>query len=440
MKLRTKAYGLAGLLLITLLVCVGAASLSSSLVRTESPAPDTDNMVEGPAAPELNPAAPPPAAVAPDLFDEAIAPVIEAALAMRAARAQSEPGYGTRIDPDINRNRLNVLFFGYGETYEPPLPVDIIGTMSILSLDTRTHKLTQISLTHDARAPEIERYMTARGQSGHPAKIDTAYRHGGFTLMREAVENATGLVIDFQITLEDTFIGGLVDETLGAIEIDAPIEIETNPIYLKGVQRSCRKFPQGKQTLDGTQTLCYLKGLSLPPYDPRKENNLRKQIVLQGLKDAVQKNLANPVFSVKMIGFLQGQLERKTVAYDFDAPKLLFASIKHMATNATFRPILLPALDQNIYLVDENIGDGGFAWVLSTQNPLIRDEVKRGIYKDVNMVVTNGDPYAADLAKGYWGSTRYVIRTRFLRYDSLIVPLIEHPLTVPRVRRVPQSY
>lgn len=424
-------------MMTALVACSALAVLPGSLSRSEPPA-RVASAVDVPVAPELNPAPPP--ATAPDLFDEAIAPVVETALAARAARAQREPGFDTRVDPDINRSRINVLLFGYGETFEPPWPVDIIGTMSILSLDTRTHRLTQISLTHDARAPEIERYMLARGRSINPSKIDTTYRHGGFALMREAVENATGLAIDYQVALEDSFIGGLVDETLGTIEIDNPVAIETNPIYLKGVQHACQKFPQGRQTLDGTQTLCYLKGLALPPYDPRKENNLRKQIVLQALKDGVQKNLVNPVFSVKMIGFLQGQIDRKVVAYDFEAPKLLFASIKHLAANATFRPINLPTLGQNIYLVDENIGDGGFAWVVGTQNPVIRDELKRGIYKDINMVVTNGDPNAADLAKGYWGSTRYVIRTKLLHYDALIAPLPERPLVVPRIRRVPQSY
>ena len=50
------------------------------------------------------------------------------------------------------------------------------------------------------------------------------------------------------------------------------------------------------------------------------------------------------------------------------------------------------------------------------------------------------DIHAGELAKGYWGSTRYVIRTKLLHYDTLITSLPERPLVVPRIRRVPQSY
>ena len=136
---------------------------------------------------------------------------------------------------------------------------------------------------------------------------------------------------------------------------------------------------------------------------------------------------------------MQQEVERKAVAYDFSATTLIVETIKHLATGALTRHLTLPNIDQNIYLVDEHIGDGGFAWVMGTQNPIIRDELKRGIYKDTAMVVTSGDPYAADLAHGYWSSVRTIVKSKLMHTDGMILALpVRQPATARGTRR--QSY
>jgi hypothetical protein len=357
----------------------------------------------------------------------------------RAERARRDPTFATRIDDELNRNRVNFLLFGYGETWEPPLPRDIIGTITILSLDMRKRSVSQISLTHDARSPEIERYMEQHGQAPHPSKIDTTYRHGGFELMRLAVENATGLSMDYQLSTEDVVVKALVDDALGGIEIDNPIALATNPIFVEGTQYPCGTFPIGKQRLDGTRTLCYLKGLVLPPYDPAKENNARKPFIYQGLSNALERNLTNPLFPIKLLGMLQHQLDRKHIAYDFDATALVFDSVKHLAAGALSRRVTIPTIDQNIYLVDERIGDGGFSWVMGTQNPVIKDELKRGFFKDTAMVVTSGDPYTYDLAKGYWGSVRTIVKSKLMHTAELLLKLPGRPFP-NKTHKYPQPY
>src|SRR5207237_1292547 len=142
-----------------------------------------------------------------------------------------------------------------------------------------------------------------------PSKIHTTYRHGGFDLMRLTVENATGLSIDYQLAAEDLLVKELVDDVFGGIEIDNPVALATNPIVLSGKLYACSGFSKGRQTLNGIQALCYLKGLALPPYDPAKENNLRKPIVFQALKNEVERNLKNPLFPLKMLALMQKQLE-----------------------------------------------------------------------------------------------------------------------------------
>jgi hypothetical protein len=226
---------------------------------------------------------------------------------------------------------------------------------------------------------------------------------------------------------------------LGGIEIDNPLELATNPIYLEGIQYPCGSFPRGKQTLDGTRTLCYLKGLVMPPYDPAKENNARKPVVYKGLSQGLERNLTNPLLPIRMLGLLQQQLDRKSIAYDFDATALVFDSVKHLAAGALSRRATLPTIDQNIYLVDERIGDGGFTWVMGTQNPVIKDELKRGIYKDTAMVVTSGNPYASDLAKGYWGSVRTIVKSRLMHTAEQLLRLPSRPLPTRSGQR-PQPY
>ncbi len=349
-----------------------------------------------------------------NLFDELIQPFKDAALARRAERARSDSTYATRVDAELNATRINFLLFGYGETYEPPHAKDIIGTITILSLDYRTHRFAQISLTHDARAPEIERYLAKRGIVTNPSKIDQTYAIGGFDLMREAVEGASGLAIDFQVAVEDVVVKQLVDEVFGTIEVENPFELDTNPIYVQGVQHPGAHFSKGRLKFDGLLTLNYLKGLALPPYDPTKENNIRKQFVFRALSQHAQQNLTNPLAAFKALSFLRGELARKTIAYDFDISTLVINAMKKLASRPNGGALAIPSIDQNIYLVDQQFGDGGFTWVMGTQSAIIKDELKRGIYKDTAMVVPDGDPYAPNLAMGYWTSARRIVKSRLM--------------------------
>ena len=345
-----------------------------------------------------------------DLFDELIQPFKDTALRLRAERARADAQYALRVDPTLNASRVNFLLFGYGETYEPPHPADIIGSITILSLDYQHHKFAQISLTHDARAPEIERYLARRGVTTNPSKIDQTYKIGGFDLMREAVEDATGLAIDFQVAVEDVVLMQLVDDVLGTISVDSPFELDTNPIYVRDVRHPGAHFIKGPQPFNGLLTLNYLKGLMLPPYDPAKENNIRKHIVFRALSERLQQNVANPIVALKALSFLRVQLDGKAIAYDFDISTLVMGALKRLASAPAAGTLVVPTIDQNLYLVDERFGDGGFTWVMGTQNPEIKDELKRGIYKDTAMVVPDGNPNAPNLATGYWMSVRRIVK------------------------------
>jgi anionic cell wall polymer biosynthesis LytR-Cps2A-Psr (LCP) family protein len=392
----------------------GVITHASVIISAATPMP---TRVSTPPAPPT----PTPAAQAsvrqPDLFDELIQPFVVEAGKRRAARARADATYYWRIDPDLNRTRINFLLFGYGETNEPPLPPDIIGSITILSYDVQTRQLIEVSLTHDARAPEIERYAKQHNLKKHmtPSKIDWAYRLGGFDLMRLAVENATGLSIDFQVALKDVVIKHAIDDVLGDIEVDNPFALSVNPIYIEGKAYAAQTFGVGRQKFDGSKTMSYLKGLALPPYDPAKENNHRKQYVFKGVGEKFKSHVFNPLFSVNVASLVYRELERKNIEYDFDISALFFNSLRKAASNPSAK-LTVPTVSLNVYLVDAKSGDGGFVWLPASGSPIIQQEFKQGLYQDKAMAIPWGrvDPNAQNLAAYYWFSVRGVLKRKML--------------------------
>jgi anionic cell wall polymer biosynthesis LytR-Cps2A-Psr (LCP) family protein len=149
----------------------------------------------------------------------------------RQARMTVDSDYGRRVDGALNGGRINVLLYGYGESHEPPSTEHVvIGSITIVSIGAQDPTVDLVSLTHDIRAPEIERYLLATGiYDGKAVRIDQAYPVGGFALTRETLEDATGLAIDYQLAFDDSFIVDFIDQLFGTIVADVP-RIDANPL------------------------------------------------------------------------------------------------------------------------------------------------------------------------------------------------------------------
>ncbi len=339
-----------------------------------------------------------------------LAPLAYEAQQRRAARAQSDPGYAARVDAALNQDRINFLVFGYGDTYEPPEPVHFKGSINIFSLDMRTQSVTTITLNHDIRAPEIERYA----QSQTPTKIHMALPVGGFELMRSTVEDATGLSVDFQLTMDDGVIKRAVDEVFGTLTIDSPFEFDARPIYFENREYPERHFAAGPQSLDGLLSLQYIKAVMKGVYDSSKELTVRKQIVIQSMLKAARRNADSPAFWTSALAFAQRESERGSIGYDFDAPALVLDGLQRLVL-AGAGATALPAMGQSIYIVDERSGDGGVEWVTGSQNPIMQRDLADGVYAGGNSFSVpkgDADPYAPDLVNHYWGSVRELIKQR----------------------------
>ena len=350
---------------------------------------------------------------------ELLQPLVDEAQRRRTASEKADPaGYAQRIDKQLNKNRLNFLVYGYGTTFEPPYPPGYKGSIAVYSLDLRSLQIASITLNHDIRAPEVERFMQAEGKKTSPTRIDQTYLNGGFDLLRTTVEDATGLSIDFQLAFQDSVVKSVIDEVFGGLVVDVPYVFDAAPIYFEDAQYPALHYAQGRQKLNGLQALQFIKAinanLAKTRYDPTRELAVRKQIIVQGVLNDVKAESANPFFWAKMLQFLRSTLDRKDVEYDFDAASLLFKTIAHyVASGARGQKIPL-SVTRAVYVVDWKVGDGGVQWVTGSINPIMQRDLKNGVYVDISMSVPIGkaDPYAPSLPTGYWPSVRQLIRQR----------------------------
>ncbi len=359
------------------------------------------------------------------LFDELITPFANEAEKRRAELAKSDPDYHKRVDPELNANRVNFLLFGYGESHEPPATERaLIGSQTIISYNLLDRTADIVSLTHDIRAPEIERQIAQRGQKSPAVRIDQAYNVGGFKLMRQVLENATGLSIDFQVTFKDAVLQRLIDDVFGGVQVDVPMAFEVQPFYLDGVKYPKGSFPPGPQKLTGRQVVQFIKTVPIAAgaYDKSLEHNARKHLIFAALLQAIDDNYRDGSFWLKGSALVTKELVTGAVTYDFDPVPLVINNVGTTASNIRklgknrADGIQAPQIEKSIYVVDPACGDGGVQWVNANAavNPLTKKDIEAGVYSSLDMEIPiDANPYG-DLASQYWTSVRALVKNTLL--------------------------
>jgi hypothetical protein len=342
-----------------------------------------------------------------------------------AERRDSDPDYVRRVDAELLEGRVNVLLYGYGDTHEPPLTERAtIGSITIASIDTASKNVSLISFTHDIRAPEIERYQAAQGlHDGYPVKMHKAYPVGGFDLMRETVENATGLPIDFQIAFSEAIIADVVDDVFGGIPVNVPADFEVAPFYLDGTKFGRRQFTQGEQVMDGATVIQFIKTVPIPAegsryYGRALEHNVRKHLVLKGMTRWLEETSEGPGFFLSLLRLFLERPWQGTIEFDFEPESIFIHNLGGMATIAKSIFIgseeTLPEVARTVYIVDSAHGDGGVQWVNASQAPAIKAEVAAGLYPDRAIEVPlNANPHG-HLPTEYWPSVRALVKKTLL--------------------------
>jgi hypothetical protein len=354
-------------------------------------------------------------------FERVLHPLLLEAKRRRAAGAARDPTYWTRLDPKLNSTRLNFLLFGYGETHEPPLTERaFIGSITIFSYDYATKEIDLVSMTHDIRAPEAERWLHDRNQAKvGPIKLDRVYGMGGFDLLRRTVEDASGLAIDFQLAFKESVIESATDNVFNGLDVNVPLPFKVNGFYLDDVKYPDGEFRQGVQHLDGLQVIQFIKTVPVEEnYDPRLEHNARKHLVFRSIMDALKEHSGDVAFLGRAALFFSSQVSQDALAYDFDLKSLLVDNLRGMMADlrrgeATDQE--MPSVQRTMYIVDPASGDGGVQWVKANakDNPITQRDLDQGVYGETAMEVPyHGDPYAADLAAGYWTDVRKLIASR----------------------------
>lgn len=357
------------------------------------------------------------------LFDALIAPLVNEANRRRAERAKTERDYHRRVDAELNRGRVNVLLFGYGEAHWPPhTEKALIGSYTILSYDTIARQADLISMTSDIRAPEIEREIGRPGKKILAVRIDQAYSVGGFNLMRRVIENATGLSIDFQVVFKDRLLVGLIDHVFGGVDVDVPMEFHAHPYYLDGKKYERGYFAKGMQRMDGRRALQFIKTLPITEgyYGVPLENNARKHLVFQAIARALERKHKERTFWLSNATFLTRELVTGTIVYDFDPVPLVINNLGETATSveklAKTRAIRVPKIRESRHIVDPAHGDGGVQWVNANAavNPITKKDIAAGVYLSLDFAIPiDADPYG-DLITAYWPSTRTLVRQTLL--------------------------
>jgi anionic cell wall polymer biosynthesis LytR-Cps2A-Psr (LCP) family protein len=359
------------------------------------------------------------------LVDGVVSTLGREAIARRQDRSQNDPNFLKRIDPDILEGRVNVLLYGYGETHEPPLTERaLIGSITVASIDLASRNVSLISFTHDIRAPEIERYQAAKASfDGYPIKMYRAYPIGGFDLMRQTVEDATGLPIDFQIAFSESMIAEIVDKVFGGITVNVPADFEVDPFYLDSVKYSGRKFSRGEQVMDGSTVIQFIK--TVPIADPGAkyygralEHNARKYLVFQGMAKWLKENTRGPGFYLSFVRLLTENRSSGNIDFDFEPESVFIHNLGGMATimkSFFFNSgDSLPDISKSLYVVDPAHGDGGVQWVNASQAPAIKAEIAAGKYPDRAIEVPMNANPNGDLTKDYWTSVRSLVKKMLL--------------------------
>lgn len=371
-------------------------------------------------------------------------PFVAEALKRRVEREKNDPEYARRVDTELNNDRVNFLVYGYGDTLENPpenpnLERGEMGSHSVFSYNRKTGQFDIISLTHDIRAPEIENYLRSHGREATPTKIHGAYGIGGFPLQREVIEDATGLAVDFQIVMPDTFIKDLTEKVFGTVAVDVPFGIDVYPFYHEGKLYPEGYFEKGPQEMDGIRAMQFLKAWS-KTHMPEHERNIRKHLFMQALLRQARKNKTNISFLLNSVSFFRNQQADHAVEVDFDpgalllSPSALVGIAKNVIGQGDDRDMF--RTNKTMYVVDPYAGgpEGGVVWATRNESPIIKDEIRKGVIKDPTMVVPqtkNANPYSANLIIDYWQSVRILIK------DTLVLkPNESMEKTLPSVHLV----
>lgn len=419
----------------------------------------TAQPVQPTARPEISPTA----TTTPEVnkFADILKPLIDTAMKQRAERLRKDPEYAKRIDTELASRFLTINLMTYWEEHGVSY-ADMRGSMTLVSYDLKTNRLTSISFSRDIRTPEIERLIkTKTGQDASPQAMGMTFKNGGFELMRQVAEDASGLSVDFQVVMKDTVIRDLINDISGQVTVNVPKEHKVSPWKLDGKEQdpAGAYIPAGEQTLDALGVMRLIEAEDGYPDGKQDERSYRKNLVMHAVLDKIKEEMKSSRLAQLSLGsFLINKLTRsnaplvgtKELLVDFDW-NLIPSVIQVMgAASGKLDKIQFPEIDPKAEFVlhDPYFGDGSVSRISSIKDSkALFDKSSQKIQNEVHKTVRalsivlgektpidridnrlieldamplwmlipdGGDPNALDLFVSYWQSTRKMAKEKLL--------------------------
>jgi LCP family protein required for cell wall assembly len=163
-------------------------------------------------------------------------------------------------------------------------------TDSMMILHDGSNGPTLVSLPRDSnvRIPSFKGSESGKlfPDTGRETKLNAAYAEDGPELLVRTVEANTGLRIDHYVEIGFAGFAGIVD-AIGGVEIDIPKAFKDKD--------SGADFPAGKQTLDGQQSLAFVRTRhAFAASDLERTKNQQKFLAALASQTATPGTLLNP--------------------------------------------------------------------------------------------------------------------------------------------------
>lgn len=402
------------------------------------------------------PSSPEPAPKPVENFNELIKPFIDDADKRRSAENDKN------VDVELNSKLLNIGLSAWSEGRGE--------SMTVLSYNRETGQITTVSLTRETITPEVIRFNKEKDQREKKQRKDTyslasasnmfLYHTGGFKLMKDVIQDETGLKADFQFYMDEMFLHDFIKDFLGDkidINIQEDIKLEDFDFDRRWSDGGPKEFAyaKGKTTMSAQQAMRFIlsNNAEVKPGKYGHEPGRKNDLIVACVNAAMERFRRDPVGVVASLGpFILKQKLMRRIDFDFDLKLLAELAKKVTGTGLNFE--LPKVTDNDLMLNDPEFGDGGLIRVhryvdadgkptaeYQKAHPNMRklldktfalipilkaegvtnvdDPVKglpaRGALPLLGQIAIGGDPDAQDLATGYWGSTRKLTKERLTK-------------------------
>lgn len=331
----------------------------------------------------------------------------------REQRKAEDPEYSSRIDEDLNQDRINILVLGGRQDDQ------LTDSIIMLSYHIPSNSMYLISIPRDLQSPEVLKV------SHNPAasRINQAINFGGLGLARKAIENATGLSTDWNMQISFDVMTDMIDKTVGYVDVELDKSIN-DPEYpaLKGNGFDPFSISAGKHRLDGATALKVARSRHSRTDYERSED--QRKIIMSFVKSLTEER--NPLKVIQNLQAIESVLDQKTqdgsLKADFD-PHMIADLTGHVGnlSKALLKGIISRE-DLHILKKPEMFSTG-----ITSRNFV----VGAGIEGVAINKIKGGNAYSANPRKDYWGPPREYLRNFLLQNADQGLPEEEVEIIIP---------